>query len=630
VDIRPSMASGDLADDYASDRPGPGRLEILNDELKQALEKYQALNEELLAANEELEAAKDGLLLVNAQLNSKNEVLTGLNIDFKNLLESTQIAIVCLDRNLRVRTFSPNMAELFALRSTDVGRPITDLSTRLDYATMRIDVEQVLQSQSMVEREVRNLDGSGPFFLMRMRPYRQTDGGIDGVVMTFIDITTRKHDEDQAWFLAHHDQLTGLPNRAMFHATLERSMAVQHDVEHPASLMYLDLDRFKNVNDAFGHRVGDRLLQLVAMRLRNCVRTGDMVCRIGGDEFAIMQHRIRHPDDTTSLADRILDEIGAPYEIDGHMVQIGVSIGIVFPPAAEKDVEAVLRAADVALYDAKARGRDNHQVFRPDMQHRYQERRGLEADLREAVARDQLTLLFQPVVRLDDRRIVGAEALLRWQHHDRGMLLPQSFVPLAEEAGLMEAICDWVLRRACRAAAAWPEPAGLSVNLSASQLADPDLVVRVRAATDAAGLAAARLTLEVSQAILAQDDRRTGGGLAALRALGVTLAIDDFGTGYGSLGHLGDGTAGRIKIDPGFTQTIDTSRESFVVIDAIASIGRGLDIAICADGVESASQLAVLEQLGVGEAQGRFLFPPMAPTDFAALLAAQLGSAGAA
>jgi predicted signal transduction protein with EAL and GGDEF domain len=351
-----------------------------------------------------------------------------------------------------------------------------------------------------------------------------------------------------------------------------------------------------------------------------------MVYRLGGDEFAVVQRSVQYPDDSTALANRIIAAISAPYEIDGHSVQIGVSIGVALCSPDESDAEALLRAADMALYEAKAQGRGNLRVFRPEIQQERLRRRAIEVDLREAVARRELMLLFQPIVRVADRRIVGAEALIRWRHPSLGLLAPEHFIPIAEEAGLISPIDAWALQKACVKAATWPEPVGLSVNLSPLQFAGAGLVEATRSALKAAGLPPSRLTLEVTETALLHDDPHTQETVTSLRALGVTIAMDDFGTGYSSLSYLRHFEIARIKIDRTFTQSVDSQNASRVIVGAIVAIGAGLGIAVCAEGVETAEQLAAVARLGAQEAQGFFLHRPMPSREFAALLSQQRAS----
>ncbi len=580
----------------------------------------------------EMHATIEELQYLNAELSDANERLKRANENFRALLDSTRIGTMVLDRDLQIRSFTSNMTELFALRGLDVGRPITDLSSQLDYPALQSDVRQVLSGYRLVEREVQDTQADPRTFLLRMGPNRRADAEPVGVVLTFVDITDRKRAEEQIRFLAHHDQLTGLPNRAMFHAVVEQSLSHSELMEAGApagavNLLYLDLDRFKSVNDTFGHRVGDTLLQHVATRLLGCIPPGAFACRLGGDEFAVVRTGTVPAGNLSALAEAILVAIAAPMEIEGRGVQVGVSIGIA-SSAPGMDVDALTRAADIALYEAKVRGRGHHRHFQPKMEEEFQRRRLLEIDLREAVSRDELALVFQPIVRLSDLHIVGAEALVRWQHPRHGLLQPASFIPLAEESDLIVAIGDWVLQAACADAVRWPEPLCLSVNLSSAQFASLDLVDTVSEVLARTALPPQRLTLEVTETVLLQDNQRTQAVLGALRRHGISVAMDDFGTGYSSLSYIRNFAIQKIKIDQAFTRTIDTQVASSVIVKAIMTIGDGLGIGVCAEGVETEAQLAVLRQHGVREAQGFLLHRPMSSERFANLLASPPAAAG--
>ena len=578
---------------------------------------------------QEMQAVIDEFQYLNAELIVTNDRLSRSVEDYRSLLDNTLIPTLFLDRELRVGSFTNTMTELFALRILDIGRPITDLSSRLDYPSLPADVQRVLQSAEVIEREVRSLDAEERVFLLRVHPHRRLDREAAGAVLTFVDITARKRAENQVWFLAHHDQLTALPNRAMFRSTLETSMSRAAATRACVSLLYLDLDHFKATNDTFGHRVGDGLLRTVATRLLARAPDG-VVCRLGGDEFGIIETSGRGPQELVTLADAIHADICQPFEIESHLVQVGVSIGIA-SSSGEMDADALTRAADIALYEAKARGRGSYSVFQPSMEVERQRRRSLEADLRGAIARGELSLVYQPIVRLADRRIIGAEALLRWRHPRYGMLPPAQFIPLAEETGLIVPIGAWVLETGCADAASWPEPLCLSVNLSSVQFASLDLVDTVCRVLDRTGLPSSRLALEMTETVLLLDNRRTKDVLAALRRAGVSIVMDDFGTGYSSLSYIHNFELQKIKIDKAFIQTADTQKQSAVIVRAILTIGEGLGVGVCAEGVETESQLAALRQWGVPEAQGYFLHRPTSSENLHELLRQQayVGAIGA-
>ncbi len=584
-----------------------------------AEDRSRELAHTLEQTREEMAATSAEYEYLNAELSLRNDRLVQSNEDYRSFLDSTRIPTMFLDRELRVGSFTSSMTELFALRLVDVGRWVTDLTSRLDYPFLETDVQLALRSGEVVEREVRTIDPEPRVFLMRMQPHVRRDGATAGVVLAFVDITARKRAENEAWFLARHDQLTALPNRSMFRTVLEDGVVRAASSGVPLSLLYLDLDRFKTVNDTFGHHFGDCLLRLVGVRLLACVPGDALVCRLGGDEFGVVETSGRDLPDLVALSNGIRNEISKPFEIEGRVVQVGISIGIA-SWSGEMDADTLVRAADIALYDAKTRKPGGQSVFHPRMEVEWQRRRRLEVDLHEAIARNELRLVYQPIVRLSDGTISGAEALLRWSHPRLGLLSPADFIPVAEETGLIVPIGAWVLQTACADAMRWQEPLCLSVNLSAVQFASPSLLRTISDALARTGLPPQRLALEVTETVLLHDDARTQEVLTALRSAGMSIVMDDFGTGYSSLSYIRTFELDRIKIDQAFIQAIDTQPASSVIVRAIIMICEGLGLGICAEGVESGVQLAALERWGVQEAQGYLLHSPMRSDDLEQLL----------
>jgi diguanylate cyclase (GGDEF)-like protein len=414
----------------------------------------------------------------------------------------------------------------------------------------------------------------------------------------------------RAGHLATHDSLTGLPNRALLNERLEHALTrVRRD--EVAAVHMLDLDHFKTVNDTLGHPVGDRLLQTVAERLRPLLRETDTIARMGGDEFTIVQVGISGAEDAMALAQRIIETVGEPYEIGGHQVVIGTSLGIAMAPSDGTSVDQLMRNADLALYRAKGSGRGIHCFFTPEMDAQMQARRALETDLRKALAARQFELHYQPVFNLLSNAIVGFEALIRWRHPERGMILPGSFIPLAEEIGLIVPIGEWVIREACRTAATWPGELQVAVNISPAQLRQQGLVQAVRGALAASGLPASRLELEITETALLADGEATLAMLHQLRALGVRIANDDFGTGYSSLSHLRNFPFDKIKIDRSFVESITESAGSLNIVRAVAALANGLGIAATAEGVETQQQADSVRSEGCTEMQGYLTGAPL-------------------
>jgi diguanylate cyclase (GGDEF)-like protein len=441
-----------------------------------------------------------------------------------------------------------------------------------------------------------------------------------GWVTTHKDITEQRRAEAKIAYMAHHDALTDLPNRLQLYEQLRQLLARTRQGRHVA-VFCLDLDRFKDVNDAHGHPVGDLLLKAVADRLRQCIRDADMVARLGGDEFAIMQAGASQPTDATALASRLIEVIGAPYELDGKQVTVDLSIGIALAPGDGLDPEQLLKNADMALYRAKSDGHGLYRFFEPEMDARMQARRNLEIDLRKAIVNGEFELFYQPLVDMKTEYVTGFEALIRWHHPERGMIAPLDFIPIAEETGLIVSIGDWVLRQACAEAATWPSNVKIAVNLSPVQFKNKILLSSVVSALAASGLSPNRLELEITESVLLQDSGATLVVLHELRGLGVRISMDDFGTGYSSLSYLRKFPFDKIKIDQSFIFDMSDHDDSLAIVRAVIAMGSGLGIATTAEGVETAEQFKQLKLEGCTEVQGYLFSPPRPAADVKGLLA---------
>ena len=441
-----------------------------------------------------------------------------------------------------------------------------------------------------------------------------------GWVATLEDITERRQQERQVEYMARHDALSGLPNRMRFQERMADAISCLGRGQQFA-LHYLDLDHFKEVNDSLGHAIGDGLLKVVAGRLRDCVRETDTVARLGGDEFAVLQLAIKQPQDAAELADRLIQVVSRPCEIEGHGIAVGTSVGIALAPQDGADPSNLLKHADMALYRAKADGRGTFRYFEQDMDSRLLARREVETDLRRALEADQFEVFYQPVLSTMQCRIIGFEALLRWRHPSRGLVSPADFIPLAEDTGLIVPLGEWVLRRACNDAAGWPQDVKVAVNLSPVQFRKGRLVKVVANVLAASGLPPRRLELEITEAALLQNNEETLTALRQLRNMGVRIAMDDFGTGYSSLSYLRQFPFDKIKIDRSFIQDLARTREASTITRAITSLGNGLGIATTAEGVETAAQLAELRLEGCTEVQGYLFSPPRPGSEVPRLLA---------
>ena len=450
-----------------------------------------------------------------------------------------------------------------------------------------------------------------------------------GWVATFDDITERRRVERRIQHMAHHDALTGLPNRVLFAGCLAGMVEGLGRTAEVVAVLYLDLDRFKQVNDTLGHPAGDELLRHVAARLRGEVRPIDTLSRLGGDEFAIILNSLQNPGEAASFADRVIRVMSAPFQLAAQAVTVGISIGIalcdgaaVVAGEARPDPDGVLRCADMALYCAKAEGRNSHRFFQPSMNTRLHRRHSMEQDLRRALAEGQFLLHYQPQFDLCTGRMTGAEALLRWHHPDQGMIPPSEFIPLCEETGLIVPLGEWALRAACAQAARWPGMR-LAVNLSPVQVRRPGLVALLAEVLRDTRMASGLLELEITECTLLHDTGHTLGTLRGIRALGVGIVLDDFGTGYSSLGYLRRFPFDKLKIDHGFVAHVVEDASAAAIVRAVAMLGRSLGMRVTAEGIETAAQLACLEELGCDEGQGYFLGRPMAGACLAARMAAR-------
>jgi diguanylate cyclase (GGDEF)-like protein len=492
--------------------------------------------------------------------------------------------------------------------------PGTTLDTILDY--QRTDVAENEPSPEEYRRVLLgNLEKGGTHTAMRefndgrsvYIVYEPRQGG--GWVSTHDDITERRQMEQRLTYLAHHDALTELANRAMLRERLEQTLL---EVKRGESLavLCLDLDHFKRTNDTLGHPIGDELLKRVGQRLRKCVRKADLVARMGGDEFAILQTGHGQPMAATTLAARVLDALAKPFGIGGHQVNAAVSIGIAVAPTDGTDPDQLIKNAEMALYLAKADGRGVYRFFEREMDKRMHARRELEVDLRKALNGQQFELYYQPILELASGEIKGMEALIRWNHPQRGRIPPNDFIPLAEETGLIVPIGEWVLRQACSDAARWPDDIMIAVNVSPIQFRSQTLLKTVFSALAAAGIKSSRLELEITETILLQDSEGTLATLHQLRSLGVRIAMDDFGTGYSSLSYFRRFPFDKVKIDRSFIQGLSEGTSALAILRAIARLAESLNIITTVEGVETEEQMAKVRHENIHQVQGYLVSPP--------------------
>jgi diguanylate cyclase (GGDEF)-like protein/PAS domain S-box-containing protein len=461
-------------------------------------------------------------------------------------------------------------------------------------------------------------------------PIHDRRGHVTGAVIVFRDVSTARARALKMSYLAQHDSLTDLPNRVLFNDRLTQAMALAHRHKSKLAVLFLDVDRFKHINDSLGHAIGDRVLQSMAQRLLACVRTSDTISRQGGDEFVILLPEVTYAQDAAVIADKILLELSTAHRIDQHDLHLTVSIGIVVFPDDGTEAENLLTNADFAMYHAKEKGRNNYQFFKSDMNVRAIERQSVEDGLRRAVERREFVLLYQPQMNLESGTIVGVEALIRWHHPQRGLMPPAQFIPIAEECGVIVSIGRWVLREACRQARAWQDaglpPLRMAVNISAVELGAKDFVATVRAVLLETGLDPRYLELELTETFLMQDSKSTAAVLQALKSMGVQLALDDFGTGYSSLSYLRRFPIDTLKIDRSFVRDLTTDAEDASIVTAVISMGKSLHMRVVAEGVETPEQLSFLQEQRCPEGQGYYFSVPVAAVEFTRLLGRDVGA----
>ncbi|WP_245431401.1 putative bifunctional diguanylate cyclase/phosphodiesterase [Mesorhizobium atlanticum] len=485
--------------------------------------------------------------------------------------------------------------------------------TKLDVDSEVAKTQTCLQAGKM-HSTYRYLSDGRTFLVVR-----QPMGG--GWVVTFDDVTEQRRAEERMTHLAHHDTLTNLPNRSMFREKLDQALGEAK--AKPLAILSLDLDRFKAVNDTFGHPAGDWLLKCVAKRLLHAVRSSkDMVARFGGDEFAIIQFGIKSAADAEKLAKRIVEIVGKPYRDKGREMHVGVSLGIALYPGDGHDADTLLTNADMALYRGKSEGRNVYRFFEPGMDALMRERRALELDLEAALSKREFELDFQPILNIGSGEIVGAEALMRWRSPSRGLVSPENFIPAAEETGLIVQLGDWALRKACSVAAHWPPEMRMAVNVSAAQIKSGGFARSVISALAFSGLPANRLELEITETVMMDESDAVLKTLSQLRGLGVRIALDDFGTGYSSLGYLRRFPVDKIKIDRSFIRDLDR-RDTAAIVRTVIGLGAELGITVTAEGVETEAQLDMLRKAGCGEAQGYLIGVPAKAADMSRLLRSQ-------
>ncbi|WP_430471956.1 putative bifunctional diguanylate cyclase/phosphodiesterase [Thalassospira lucentensis] len=542
------------------------------------------------------------------------------------LLEATLHNIgqgICLfDQDLNLMVWNERYIELLNLPRDLVkeGTPLSDIlrfnGERGEYGDVSI--------QALISDRVAIARRREPYRMERTRPngrviqvdHNPMPGGC--YVATYTDITERKQTEARMRHLAVHDVLTSLPNRTLFLDRLRQALLSARRFQRGVTVLFVDLDRFKDINDHFGHDVGDLMIQEMGQRLSRIIRDSDTAARLGGDEFAIIQTDVQNIEDTIVLAQRIIDELCQPFDCRGIRLHSTASVGITLFPEDGENPEQLVKNADMAMYAAKAEGRNNYRFFLPSMHERVKERKTIEEDLRNALEHDQLELYYQPKIDCRTERVVGAEALVRWHHPDRGLIMPGEFISVAEECGLINRLGAWVLEKACKQTQIWRDTTlpglRIAVNLSPAQFQDAELVSSVTRIVKDTAMPEGTLELEITESILMNNPEKAVSTLKELKALGVMIAIDDFGTGYSSLNYLKRFPVSSIKIDQSFVNDIHVDVDDKAIVDAVIGLGHSLNLEVVAEGVEEVEQLNYLREKGCDFIQG-YLYSKPLPAD---------------
>jgi len=513
------------------------------------------------------------------------------------------------------KTGSNDIVDALELGANDYVTKPVDFAVAFARVNTQISRKRAEQQVALANEELSKANQD-----LERRVEERTSRLIDANQRLKVEIATREESQARSQYLAYHDSLTGLGNRLLFKEQLEEALRDVSTTAHPLAVLFLDLDGFKAINDTLGHSIGDLLLKSIAVRIRNILQPTDRIARLGGDEFAILQTSVPQPGSSIALAEKLIEIIGQSCSIDGHDVIVGASVGIALAGSGDNNTESLIKSADLAMYSAKSDGRGTYRMFDPKMDAIVQTRRVLERDMRNALALDGFRLFYQPLVNLQTKKVTGFEALMRWQHPERGHVPPSEFIPVAEEMGLIVQLGEWALRQACAEAMDWPDGISVSVNLSPLQFSKGNLVSTVMSALASSGLPASRLELEITESVLLERSERNISILNQLRGFGVRISMDDFGTGYSSIGYLRSFPFDKIKIDQSFVRDLLVDEGSLAIVRAIAGLGVSFGMITTAEGVETEEQMRRLSLEGCIEVQGYLFSKPVPAQEIALLL----------
>jgi diguanylate cyclase (GGDEF)-like protein/PAS domain S-box-containing protein len=574
-----------------------------------------------------LELASNELLERNAALQRSEEY-------FRSLIEKGSDLILVMDAEGRITYASPSFSrvmgytpeEMYGLDGLILVHPDDVVETTKSFERIVTDANQDVP----IEFRGRHADGTWRVLESMSRQILGADGE-PIIVSNFRDVTERKRAEEMIRFMAYHDALTGLPNRDLLRDRIDQAIGQARRNDEHLAVIYLDLDRMKDVNDSVGHAGGDDLLREIAARLSRISRDGDTLARLGGDEFVLLMPQVEKIQEAVNLANRILESLRRPVVVGGQEFRGTASIGLAVFPEDGRDADTLVRNADVAMYRAKEQGRDNLQLYAAAMNASIAARLSLERELTHAQERGEFVLYYQPIATVATSRIVGAEALIRWQHPERGLVMPDEFIPIAEETGLILQIGAWVLETACRQGAEWERTCPgfrVAVNVSAKQLREPNFVALVRDALWNSGISPGALELEVTETAAMENPERIAQALRALGSMGVRPVIDDFGTGYSSLSHLKQLPVVKLKIDKSFTHDVISDPNDAAIASATIAMAHSLKLVVTAEGVETQEQLDFYRLYGCDEMQGYLLARPGPPEEITRMIQESRSTSG--